>query len=611
MKGIKLTSSLSIVSAILVFASCSALDLQSGSNKNLRFTASTVNGFTTKGAIIKTGIPKTAENDSCKFLVHAFLEQEGRSSSEPTPHYVNGAEFSYSSSNNYWSSSSCYWRNQVKTNFWAIYPSAYPGTVTFKADTTDTDAAQKTAYFSYTMTSSGSNNDAANQKDILFAYARNEYNSGNDVVNFCFYHALSAITFVAGKTNSSYGIGNVTIGGIKNKGNCTMTGGPAVSPSEDDGKVDFNWTIQSGATLTNFTQDMGISGTDIQEGMNISGKTNTFFVIPQTIDPSAQISVTFVSNAGKPDVTKTITYSQLGTDKFEAGKIYNYKISFDGYNISIVLNDEGISAMVDENIDKELSARAELVGAAEFEAALTALGSSKSTVQHIVFQSKQARPEITASTTPQIFSTSTSPEKIYGEIRDGVLYVTTPALKIIAPSTMSGYFRDYTVLQDISFSGFDTSEVTDMSNMFRANTELTSITGLTEFNTANVTNMNSMFYGCKLLPSLTVTGFNTSKVTDMGYMFFDCESLTALDLGSFNLSICTTIEAMLQQCSLLRQLDLGTDNATFTNPTTKTNFLLSTPYSIVEGKGRVICHDSVWTGLLNYYSSTWDRVSSF
>ena len=95
---------------------------------------------------------------------------------------------------------------------------------------------------------------------------------------------------------------------------------------------------------------------------------------------------------------------------------------------------------------------------------------------------------------------------------------------------------------------------------------LTSITGLNYLNTSEVTNMNSMFYECRKLTSLDLSGFNTSKVTDMIYMFFGCENLTSVDLSSFNTANVINMESMFYGCNNLTSVDLsGFNTANVTN----------------------------------------------
>ncbi len=95
---------------------------------------------------------------------------------------------------------------------------------------------------------------------------------------------------------------------------------------------------------------------------------------------------------------------------------------------------------------------------------------------------------------------------------------------------------------------------------------LEEITGIENLNTSNVTNMQYMFYGCKSLTSLDLSGFNTSNVTNMQYMFSGCESLTSLDISSFNTSNVTNMSYMFQYCYDLTSLDLsGFDTHNVTN----------------------------------------------
>ena len=69
----------------------------------------------------------------------------------------------------------------------------------------------------------------------------------------------------------------------------------------------------------------------------------------------------------------------------------------------------------------------------------------------------------------------------------------------------------------------DTSNVTNMSQMFNYCTNLTTIPQL---NTSNVTNTPQMFYGCTNLT--TIPPLDTSNVTNMSYMFGSCTNLTTI-----------------------------------------------------------------------------------
>ncbi len=128
------------------------------------------------------------------------------------------------------------------------------------------------------------------------------------------------------------------------------------------------------------------------------------------------------------------------------------------------------------------------------------------------------------------------------------------------PKSCHSWFSDMDYLKSITgISNLNTSEVTDMSEMFNGCSELTSL-DLTSFNTAQVTDMSYMFNGCSKLTSLDLTSFNTAQVTDMSYMFSDCKGLTLLDLSSFNTAQVTDMEGMFTNCNVLTSLDLTSFN---------------------------------------------------
>ena len=78
----------------------------------------------------------------------------------------------------------------------------------------------------------------------------------------------------------------------------------------------------------------------------------------------------------------------------------------------------------------------------------------------------------------------------------------------------------------IDVSNFYTNEVTNMQSMFE-NTVATEIKGLEKINTSNVTNMVSMFSGTAVT-SLDLSGFDTSKVTKIDNMFSNASKLKTI-----------------------------------------------------------------------------------
>ena len=68
--------------------------------------------------------------------------------------------------------------------------------------------------------------------------------------------------------------------------------------------------------------------------------------------------------------------------------------------------------------------------------------------------------------------------------------------------------------------------------------------------TSNVTNMSNMFYMCKLLT--TIPQLDTSNVTDMSQMFYYCDML--LDVPQLDTSNVTNMSNMFGRCSPLSEL---------------------------------------------------------
>ena len=139
--------------------------------------------------------------------------------------------------------------------------------------------------------------------------------------------------------------------------------------------------------------------------------------------------------------------------------------------------------------------------------------------------------------------------------------------------TISGYVNDIEAnpnssylfsgmanLTSINFaSSFDTSKVTNMSNMFAGTKEnplsmLSSISGLEGFDTSNVTDMSNMFAYTTNIPALTLNNFDTSTVKNFSGMFEGCGSMQRVDVSSFDTSNATNIDKMFKNTSNIQNI---------------------------------------------------------
>ena len=114
----------------------------------------------------------------------------------------------------------------------------------------------------------------------------------------------------------------------------------------------------------------------------------------------------------------------------------------------------------------------------------------------------------------------------------------------------------------IDVSSFDTSNVTNMSRMFRSSAA-TEIKGLENFDTSNVTEMSSMFKN-SVVTTLDLSSFDTSNVTDMSAMF-DSSAAISLDLSNFDTSKVRNMASMFVSTKIIT-LDLSSfDTSNVTN----------------------------------------------
>ena len=142
------------------------------------------------------------------------------------------------------------------------------------------------------------------------------------------------------------------------------------------------------------------------------------------------------------------------------------------------------------------------------------------------------------------------------QIFDGCTNLTTiPKLNTSNATDMTYMFNDCKNLMTIPL--LDTSNVIKMVNMFGNCSNLATIP---ELNTSEVTYMSSMFHGCSNLT--TIPKLNTNNVTDMSYMLIDCSNLTTIP-PELNTSKVTNMENMFCRCSNLATIPLlDTSNVT-------------------------------------------------
>ena len=151
------------------------------------------------------------------------------------------------------------------------------------------------------------------------------------------------------------------------------------------------------------------------------------------------------------------------------------------------------------------------------------------------------------------------------------------------PTSTHSWFNGYYSLENIEgIEYLNTSEVTNMDNMFQNCRSLTSL-DVSHFETSNVTSMGGMFNWCQSLTSLDLSHFNTENVEAMESMFSTCQSLTSLDLSSFNTEKVGIMMYMFASSDLLKTIYVGKGWSTVNVTNGKDMFFMCT--NLVGGAG--------------------------
>ena len=96
-----------------------------------------------------------------------------------------------------------------------------------------------------------------------------------------------------------------------------------------------------------------------------------------------------------------------------------------------------------------------------------------------------------------------------------------------------GMFENQDNIVALDFSGFDTSNVKEMDDMFSYCKSLASL-DLSNFDTSNINYMINMFSGCSSLSSLNISNFDLGNVIDITSMFKGCKSLKSIYMTNCN-----------------------------------------------------------------------------
>lgn len=139
------------------------------------------------------------------------------------------------------------------------------------------------------------------------------------------------------------------------------------------------------------------------------------------------------------------------------------------------------------------------------------------------------------------------------------------AIDTSAVTTMAGMLQDCSDLVDLSIDAISTDSLTDMSDMFNGCSSLLSLK-LNRFNTKQVTDMSRMFANCNNIVNIENDKWETDGLQAIDEMFYNCKRLVSTSLANFNLTNVTSFANLFKNCSGLLTVDLkGVDTSSVTD----------------------------------------------
>ena len=100
-----------------------------------------------------------------------------------------------------------------------------------------------------------------------------------------------------------------------------------------------------------------------------------------------------------------------------------------------------------------------------------------------------------------------------------------------------------------NFNCIDTSEITDMSHLFKYINLYNVNFDVSKWDVSNVTNMDRMFYGCRKFKGVGLGSWNVGNVENMSSMFKNCINFNG-SLSNWNVSNVKFMNSMFYYCLL-------------------------------------------------------------
>ena len=309
------------------------------------------------------------------------------------------------------------------------------------------------------------------------------------------------------------------------------TGYTATLNSETDETALVNNDSSNGAKINSVSANLSLNNLPNNTWGYKFGASSGYSPIPALSTPAQILQTTGKTNGNE---SNQLSIGMKLSDNLESGR-YTNKLIF-----SILTNNYNHIAIMTEGPD--------------FNTKLKALETTTNKIEHF---KKSAVAPATSMNAVNIDDEESDYEiKLWLEPTDKTAYYYAEPEKVYLNMDSSKmFYSEYGTqkiknILDLDLSNFDTSKVTDMSNMFAGMSSLTTL-NLSSFDTSKVMYMYEMFSGMSNLTTLDLSSFNTSSVTDMYEMFSGMSSLTSLNLSGFDTSQVIYMQDMFYNMSSL------------------------------------------------------------
>ena len=169
----------------------------------------------------------------------------------------------------------------------------------------------------------------------------------------------------------------------------------------------------------------------------------------------------------------------------------------------------------------------------------------------------------------------------------------------LASTNLDSTFQKNTTLTNLDANSLDTSSVTSMQSTFEGASNLSSLTGISDWDVSNVTNMSLLFQNATGMTSLTgLENWNTGKVTNLNAAFANEGSLVdASAIANWNTSNVTNMSVLFAGSSA-QYVDFS--NWNFSKVTSASNVINNTKSVVYLGNNSTLTADKLNTlGIAN------------